>query len=218
LPTLVTVKVFPNDIVFATGTYGSILRYDPHGFVPVELVSFTSSVSGNTVLLKWNTATELNNLGFNVERASLSGNWEKIGFVAGSGTTTETRSYSFLDIDLNPGIYSYRLKQVDYDGSFEYSDVIQAEITVPFDFALEQNYPNPFNPSTTIRYSVPQTSIVNIKVYNLIGQEVTELINETKSAGKYEINFESNGLASGIYLVKMQAGDFTSTIKMTMLK
>ncbi len=105
----------------------------------------------------------------------LSGNWEKIGFVAGSGTTTETRSYSFIDNDLNPGIYNYRLKQVDYDGSFEYSDVIQVEITVPFDFALEQNYPNPFNPSTTIRYSVPQTSIVNIKVYNLIGQEVTEL-------------------------------------------
>ena len=128
------------------------------------------------------------------------------------------RSYSFIDNDLNPGIYNYRLKQVDYDGSFEYSDVIQVEITVPFDFALEQNYPNPFNPSTTIRYSVPQTSIVNIKVYNLIGQEVTELVNETKSAGKYEINFESNGLASGIYLVKMQAGDFTSTIKMTMLK
>jgi len=218
LPTLSTVKVFPNDIVFATGTYGSILRYDPHGFVPVELVSFTSSVSGNTVLLKWNTATELNNLGFNVERASLSGDWEKIGFVAGSGTTTETRSYSFIDNDLIPGAYNYRLKQVDYDGSFEYSDVIQVEITVPFDFALEQNYPNPFNPSTTIRYSVPQTSIVNIKVYNLIGQEVTELINETKSAGKYEINFESNGLASGIYLVKMQAGDFNSTIKMTLLK
>lgn len=218
LPTLTSVRVLPNDIAYAFGTYGSILRYDPHGFVPVELISFSSSVSGNDVLLKWSTATELNNQGFEIERKTISGNWEKIGFVAGSGTTTETRAYSFTDNNLNPGIYNYRLKQVDYDGTFEYSDVIQAEVVVPFDFALEQNYPNPFNPSTTIRYSVPQTSIVNIKVYNLIGQEVTELVNETKSAGKYEINFESDGLASGIYLVKMKAGDFTSTIKMTLLK
>ena len=222
LPTLSKVVVLPNDIAYAFGTYGSILRYDPHGFVPVELISFTSSVSGNTVLLKWSTATELNNQGFDIERASFATTpgqgWEKIGFISGSGTTTETRSYSFKDADLEAGIYYYRLKQIDYDGTFEYSDVIEVEVSVPFDYALEQNYPNPFNPSTTIRYSVPENSLVNIKVYNLIGQEVTELINENKTAGQYEINFESNGLASGIYLVKMQAGDFTSTIKMTLLK
>lgn len=217
LPTLVTVKALQNGVAFATGTFGSIMRYDPYGFVPVELVSFISSVSGNNVLLKWSTATELNNQGFEIERAT-SSDWQKIGFVTGSGTTTETRLYSYLDSDLNTGIYKYRLKQIDYNGTFEYSDVIEVEVSVPFDFDLEQNYPNPFNPSTTIRYSVPQTSIVNIKVYNLIGQEITELINEAKTAGKYEINFDAHGLSSGIYLVKMQTGDFTSTIKMTLLK
>ena len=218
LPTLAGVKVLSNDIAYALGTYGSIMRYDIHGFVPVELVSFTSSVSGNNVLLKWNTATELNNQGFDVERAAIPGNWEKIGFVAGSGTTTEPRSYSFVDNDLNTGKYYYRLRQVDYNGTFEYSDVIQVEVVVPFDFALEQNYPNPFNPNTMIRFSVPQNSMVNIKVYNIVGQEVAEIVNDVKTSGRYEISFEANGLASGIYLVKMQAGDFTSTIKMTLLK
>jgi len=218
LPTLVTVKVFPNDIAFATGTFGSIMRFDPHGFVPVELVSFTSSVSGNKITLNWITATELNNRGFEIEKASIPGEWEKIGFVAGSGTTTEPRSYSFIDNDLNLGKYYYRLRQIDYSGTFEYSDAIEVKVSVPFDFALEQNYPNPFNPITNIRYSVPQNSMVNIKVYNIVGQEVAEIVNEVKSSGRYEINFESNGLASGIYLVKMQAGDFTSMIKMTLLK
>ena len=218
LPTLAGVKVLSNDIAYALGTYGSIMRYDIHGFVPVELVSFTSSVSGNNVLLKWNTATELNNQGFDVERAAIPGNWEKIGFVAGSGTTTEPRSYSFVDNDLNTGKYYYRLRQVDYNGTFEYSDVIQVEVVVPFDFALEQNYPNPFNPNTMIRFSVPQNSMVNIKVYNIVGQEVAEIVNDVKTSGRYEISFEANGLASGIYLVKMQAGDFISTIKMTLLK
>lgn len=218
LPTLVGVKVLPNDIAFALGTYGSIMRNDPHGFVPVELISFNSSVSGNKVTLNWVTATELNNSGFEIEKSMLPGEWNKIGFVAGSGTTTETRSYSYIDENLDPGTFYYRLKQIDYDGSYAYSDEIQVDIVTPFDFALEQNYPNPFNPSTTIKYSVPQNSQVNIKVYNLIGQEVKEIVNEEKSVGKYEINFDATGLSSGIYLVKMQAGTFTSTIKMTLLK
>lgn len=218
LPTLVTTIVLPNDIAFATGTFGSIMRYDLHGTVPVELISFTSSVSGNNVLLKWNTTTELNNQGFEIERANISGSWQKIGFVAGNGTTSEERIYSFIDNDLNPGKYRYRLKQVDYDGTYEYSAVIEAEVVLPFNFVLEQNYPNPFNPSTSIRYSIPQSSLVNIKVFNLLGQEVAELVNESKTAGQYEINFELNGLSSGIYLVKMQAGNFTSMIKMTLLK
>jgi hypothetical protein len=218
LPTLSKVVVLPNDIAFAFGTYGSILRFDPHGFVPVELISFTSTVSGNNVLLKWSTATELNNQGFDIERKIVSSDWEKIGFIAGSGTTTESRTYSFTDENLNTGAYNYRLKQLDYDGTFEYSNEIQAEVSVPFDFKLEQNYPNPFNPSTTIRYSVLQNSLVTVKVFNIIGQEVAELVNEIKSPGKYEINFEANELSSGIYLVKMQADNFSSTMKMTLLK
>ena len=216
--TLAKVVALQNDVAFAFGTFGSIFRYDPNGVVPVELISFTSNVSANNVTLKWSTATELNNSGFEIERSSENSIWQKIGFVAGSGSSSEFRSYVYEDNNLKPGIYYYRLKQLDYDGTFEYLNEIRVEVAAPFDFALEQNYPNPFNPSTNIRYSVPENSLVNIKVYNIVGQEVAELINENKSAGKYDITFNSNGLASGIYLVKMQAGDFSSSIKMTLLK
>ena len=216
--TLLKVVALQNDVAFAFGTFGSIFRYDPNGVVPVELISFTSTVTGNNVILNWSTATELNNNGFEIERSSENTDWEKIGFVNGSGSSSEFRSYVYEDNNLNPGIYNYRLKQIDFNGTFEYLNEIQVEISTIFDFSLEQNYPNPFNPNTNIRYTVPQTSIVNIKVYNLLGEDVAELLNEVKSSGQYEINFESNGLASGIYLVKMQAGDFTSTIKMTLLK
>ena len=216
--TLTKVVALQNDLAFAFGTFGSIFRYDPNGVIPVEMVSFSSNVSGNNVSLKWSTATELNNSGFEIERSSESSTWEKIGFVAGSGSSSEYRFYNYEDNKLNPGIYYYRLKQLDYDGTFEYSNEIQVEVATLFDFALEQNYPNPFNPNTNIRFSVPQNSLVNIKVYNIVGQEVEELINENKSAGKYDITFNSKGLASGIYLVKMQAGEFTSSMKMTLLK
>ncbi len=220
LPTLSAVAVLPNDVVFAMGTYGSILRYDPHGFVPVELLAFTSSVSGNNVILNWSTATEVNNRGFEIERALIaeSPGWQRIGFVPGNGTTSEVRSFSYTDQGLNPGGYLYRLKQIDYDGTLKYYDQIQVEISVPFNFTLRQNYPNPFNPNTTISYSVPQNSLVNIKVFNIIGQEVSTLVNEVKPAGNYQMNFDGNGLASGTYLVKMQAGNFNSIIKMTLLK
>jgi photosystem II stability/assembly factor-like uncharacterized protein len=218
LPTLVGVKVLPNDIAFALGTYGSILRYDLHGFVPVELVSFTSSLSGNDVLLKWNTSTELNNQGFEIERASILGQWEKIGFVAGSGTTSEPRSYSFADNDLNTGKYYYRLRQIDYDGTYEYSDAIEVDVTVPFDFALEQNYPNPFNPTTKIKYSVPNDGLVNIAVYNVLGEKVADLVNTFQKTGNHEINFDATELASGLYLYRMDAGQFVSVKKMLLLK
>jgi photosystem II stability/assembly factor-like uncharacterized protein len=218
LPTLVGVKVLPNDIAFTLGTFGSILRYDPHGFVPVELISFNSSVSGNEVTLKWITATELNNSGFEIEKRSSSGDWQKIGFVAGSGTTTENRSYIFTDNALDPGTYYYRLKQIDYDGSFEYSDEIEIEVAVPFEFALEQNYPNPFNPTTKIKYSVPNDVLVNIAVYNVLGEKVADLVNTIQKTGNYEINFNANELATGLYLYRMEAGQFVSVKKMLLLK
>ncbi|NWG28817.1 MAG: T9SS type A sorting domain-containing protein [Ignavibacteriaceae bacterium] len=222
LPTLAGVKVLANDIAFALGTYGSILRYDPHGYVPVELTSFTSSVSGNKVLLKWITATELNNQGFDVERASLSASpyqgWEKIGFVAGSGTTTEPRSYSYIDNDLNPGKYFYRLRQIDYNGTFEFSDEIEVEIYVPFDFALEQNYPNPFNPSTKIKYSVPADAFVNIAVYNIVGEKIMDLVDSIQKTGSYEVTFDASALSSGMYFYRMESGSFEAVKKMMILK
>jgi hypothetical protein len=114
--------------------------------------------------------------------------------------------------------FSYRLKQVDFDGSFQYSEVVEVTFDVPKDFVLQQNFPNPFNPSTTIRYAVPQTSPVIIKVYDLTGQEVATLVNEVKEAGTYEVKFDAGKLASGVYIYRMTAGEFTSVKKMNVLK
>lgn len=185
--------------------------------IPVELVSFTSSVIGNDVQLSWMTASETNNMGFEVEKLSGS-SWDKIGFVNGNGTTTETKAYSFVDKNVNAGTYSYRLKQIDFDGTFEYSNVIEVDVSSPQQFELSQNYPNPFNPATTISYTIPQSSFVTLKVYDIIGNEVATLVNENKEAGRYNVNFDAANLSSGIYLYSITAGNFTEVRKMTLIK
>ena len=185
--------------------------------IPVELVSFTSSVIGNDVQLSWMTASETNNMGFEVERLSGS-SWDKLGFVNGNGTTTETRSYSFADKNVNAGTYSYRLKQIDFDGTFEYSNVIEVDVSSPQQFELSQNYPNPFNPATTISFSIPQSSFVTLKVYDIIGNEIATLVNENKAAGRYEINFDASNQSSGVYLYSITAGNYNEVRKMTLIK
>jgi hypothetical protein len=185
--------------------------------IPVELVSFTSSVIGNDVQLTWMTASETNNMGFEVERLSGS-SWDKLGFVNGNGTTTETRSYSFADKNVNAGTYSYRLKQIDFDGTFEYSNVIEVDVSSPQQFELSQNYPNPFNPATTISFSIPQSSFVTLKVYDIIGNEIATLVNENKAAGRYEINFDASNQSSGVYLYSITAGNYNEVRKMTLIK
>jgi photosystem II stability/assembly factor-like uncharacterized protein len=219
LPTLVKVAVLQNDIAFALGTYGSILRSDLHGFVPVEMTSFTTSVSGNNVALKWVTATELNNQGFEIERCSSTSEWQKIGFVEGSGTTSEPQSYSFIDRDLETGNYMYRLRQIDYDGTFEYSEAIEVEITIPFQFALGQNYPNPFNPSTVIEFSLPEdVNNVQLSIYNALGEKVAELVNSALTAGRYSYQWNAQNVATGMYIYKLQTDKFVSVKKMILMK
>ena len=189
--------------------------------VPVELTTFTANVSENTVNLNWQTATETNNSGFQIERRKTmderSEEWNFVCFVSGNGTTTEPQSYSFVDENLSSGRYKYRLKQIDYNGTFTYSNEIEVEIT-PVEFALEQNYPNPFNPNTVISYSLPSSSSVTLKIINSLGQEVVTLVNQKQEAGRYELNFNSTGLASGMYVYKIQAGSFTQTKKMILLR
>jgi len=198
--------------------------------VPVELLSFSSAVVDNDVTLHWATATEINNSGFEIQRSltptpsQKEGAFETIGFVPGFGTTTEPKSYSFADENLSSGIYQYRLKQIDFDGSFEYSNTIEVEIAVPLEFSLEQNYPNPFNPSTKINYSIPVNSFVQLKIYDLLGREVAILVNEEKQAGVYEVEFNSQQttdnkqLPSGVYYYQLKAGEFIQTRKMLLLK
>ena len=141
-----------------------------------------------------------------------------MGFVPGTGTTTQMHSYSYTDENVSAGDYSYRLKQVDFDGSFEYSQVVEAVVGGAYEFALEQNYPNPFNPSTNIKYSLKAKSYVELKVINLLGEEVKTLVSEEQQAGSYTINFDASSLASGIYFYTLKAGDFVSTKKMILLK
>lgn len=190
--------------------------------VPVELTSFAASYNNNQVMLEWSTSSELNNQGFDIERASsltssIEG-WNKIGFVSGNATTTETNFYRFVDNSISLNKYYYRLKQVDFDGTFEYSNVVEVDINTVTEFSLSQNYPNPFNPSTKISFTVPQTSNVKLSVFNMLGEKVAELINEIKSAGTYDVNFDGSRLTSGMYLYRLEAGGYVSTRKMTLIK
>jgi hypothetical protein len=191
--------------------------------VPVEFVSFTYSIQNNNVTLNWITASETNNYGFEVERSEKQGvrgeMWEKIGFVSGNGTTTEQQFYSFTDENLSAGKYQYRLKQIDFDGSFEYSNVIEAEINTPLKFSLSQNYPNPFNPSTTLSFVIGQRSFVSLKIFNSLGEEVETLVNEFMEAGFHSTLYIINStLPSGVYYYRLTAGDFVATKKMILLK
>jgi Fibronectin type III domain/Secretion system C-terminal sorting domain len=196
-------------------------------FVPVELTSFTATVNENGVMLEWITATEINNMGFEVQRKT-NNVWQTLDFVDGNGTTTEISYYNFTD-DLEGisfvGTISYRLKQIDYDGTFEYSDIVNVDVDfTPDEYSLSQNYPNPFNPSTTIKYSLPAESNVLLSVYNLIGEKVDELSNGIQQAGTYNINWNVSDFASGIYYYRLDvnslSGDFSKSFvkKMILVK
>jgi hypothetical protein len=189
--------------------------------VPIEMLSFTGSVSNSEVQLLWSTATELNNRGFEIESSvNNQNNFITIGFVDGKGNSTEINYYSFNDIPTLSGINQiyYRLKQIDFDGTVSYSDVVSVTYDVPAEFVLNQNYPNPFNPSTTINFYVPKESFVSIKVYDFLGNEIAILVNEVKSTGSYDFLFEASNLPSGTYFLTMIANDFSATKKMVILK
>jgi len=189
---------------------------------PVELKSFTANIIDNKVSLKWQTATETNNRGFEIERSQNSNvksqKWEKISFVNGQGTTTQPHNYSFTDNEILSGSYKYRLKQIDFDGSFKYSNEVEVALTNPTKFSLEQNYPNPFNPTTTIKYSIGSQQLAVLKVYDVLGREVATLVNEIRQPGNYEVEFNASKLSSGIYFYTLRAGDFKQVRKMIIMK
>jgi hypothetical protein len=197
--------------------------------VPVELVSFSASLVANVVTLNWSTATELNNHGFEIERSTDKGNlpdgkagWRTIGFREGKGTTSEPQQYYYSDklSDIVSSELYYRLKQIDFNGSFKYfpnAFGIEVEIT-PSVFSLSQNYPNPFNPVTKIEYSIPQSSNVIINVYDILGNEIETLVNEKKPAGNYKVEFTAAELPSGVYFYKLQAGEYIEIKKMVLMK
>jgi hypothetical protein len=211
----------PSGSFFSSRALVGEIHYD--AIVPVELASFTASVSyadnSNFVELAWATESELNNQGFFVDRKSSTSEWISLGFVDGMGTTTETHFYSYKDNNIATGSYSYRLKQMDFDGSFRYYELSNAvEVSTPFTYNLSQNYPNPFNPATTISYQLKNDGLVTIRVYDQLGKEVATLLNEEKSAGSYQIEFNASSLASGVYYYRINAGSFVDTKKMILMK
>ncbi|NLT52590.1 MAG: T9SS type A sorting domain-containing protein [Ignavibacteria bacterium] len=198
--------------------------------LPVELTSFAASVSNGKVILNWKTSTEVNNYGFEIQKMAKGkaqsavpngrqAEWEMVGFIEGSGNSNTPKSYSFTD-NLTSYSYAYRIKQIDLDGSFTYSKEISVDAAsfLPTEFILSQNYPNPFNPVTTIKYSVPSTVYVVLKIFDMLGRETTTLVNAQQPAGYYEVKFDASNLASGIYLYNLQAGEFSSVKKLILMK
>jgi hypothetical protein len=187
--------------------------------LPVELTSFVGNVNQESVILNWTTATENNNSGWNIERKQLNQDWQRIGFVEGKGNSTTLQNYSFTDKDLTSTKYQYRLQQVDYDGTLNYSDVVEIEFNqLPEEFALYQNYPNPFNPSTTINFDVPTSSFINLSIYNSIGEKVATIVSEQIEAGVHSVQFNASNLASGIYIYRLTANNQIFTNKMLLIK
>ncbi|OGU71686.1 MAG: hypothetical protein A2V93_11155 [Ignavibacteria bacterium RBG_16_34_14] len=195
--------------------------------IPVELISFTATYDNGLIMLKWVTAAETNNAGFEIERKPdteniIADSWEKIGYITGFGTTTEPQDYSFIDDNVSAGKYSYRLKQIDYDGTFQYSSSVEVNV-YPKEFVLNQNYPNPFNPKTVISFQLAINGHVSLKVYNVIGQVVMTLIDENLEGGVHNIEFSADGINSGVYFYTLEAKDnsgtkFISAKKMMVLK
>ncbi len=207
---------------FAMG--GNSVRGNPlEGPLPVKLTSFTSIISGRDVKLNWVTEMEENNSGFEVQKSEYkiqeSEVWSKIGFVKGNGTKNSSTSYSFEDKNLQTGKYKYRLKQIDYNGNYEYFELEGViEVGVPKKFDLSQNYPNPFNPVTKINFDIPVSGLVTLKVYDILGKEVASLVNETREAGYYALDFDAGKLASGVYFYRLSSNGFSSVKRLVVLK
>lgn len=183
--------------------------------LPVTMINFSASPKDQSVQLKWSTAYESNNKGFDVERSTNGSNWTTIGFVNGVGNSTSTSHYNYLDAHLASGRYFYRLKQIDLDGRTEYSTVVSAVIGGSSRYVLEQNYPNPFRSETTIRFSLPQQSRVNLSVFDVNGRLVKVIVNESRDAGTHAVSLNTGTLGAGLYYYKLQAGDFSAVRKMT---
>jgi len=225
-------SIITNPVEYSPG------RFNTDGSpLPVELTSFTAAVLEAKVILNWQTAMEVNNYGFEIERntrlsplsrgvVNVNAVWEKIGFVNGNGNSNSPKSYSFVDEKIYAGEYSYRLKQIDNDGQFEYSKTVDVSLIKPDAFLLEQNYPNPFNPATKIKYTIPSVTLrqaqgdilVSLKVFDVLGNEVATLVNEHQQPGNYEVEFNADKLSSGVYYYQLRADNFVETKKMLLLR
>jgi len=200
------------------GIYIDNIVVSKYSVVPVELTSLSAMSDNGTVNLYWSTASEVNNRGFEINRSSDKQNWEYIGFVDGNGTTSETHSYQFSDGNpLNSKNY-YTIKQIDFDGTYKVYGPVEADLAAGLSYALEQNYPNPFNPATSIKFAIKEKGLVTLAVFDLLGREITTLVNKEMEPGNYTINYDASELVSGVYVYQLKAKDFISTRKMMLVK
>jgi len=226
-----------NNELYLVSFNGKIYNFIPT-VIPVELSSFNATVVNGKVRLDWYTASEKNNSGFVIERSQDGVNFKDIYFIGGNGTTTQRNIYSYTDVDVSFGVYYYRLKQIDMDGTVNYHNVVSVDLGLPKSLLLEQNFPNPFNPSTKIRYTIPDVilssskddeggitfrnsqsdSKVTLKVYDILGNEVATLVNEYKQPGLYEVEFDASKLTSGMYVYKLSVSNYSSVRKMLLMK
>jgi len=207
-----------NGLIAVAGA-NKIKVYTAGNPVPVELTSFTAEANKNNVILKWSTSTELNNNGFEIQRKFEENDYLTIGFVKGEGTTIDPKEYYYIDEDLANDKYDYRLKQIDYNGRYEYSDEVEVEVVNVNEFDLSQNYPNPFNPSTEIEFSLPEdVSNVKLLIYNALGEKVAELVNTALTAGKYQYQWNAKNVATGMYIYELRTDEFVAVKKMVLMK
>lgn len=235
-------EVFVHSWTYTTGTFGTAgsapLQIQSNNFfgatandemyvddyrvsdvIPVELTSFTANVNpSGHVVLNWSTASELNNQMFEIERRVEDGQFYRIGYVEGFGTTSEPQDYSYVDNSVSAGTYYYRLKQIDFNGTFEYFNEVMVDVNGPLGFDLSQNYPNPFNPSTSIAFNIAEPTMVKLAVYNLLGEKVQNLVNEFMQPGFYNVNFNAANLPSGMYIYKLETATYTQARKMMLMK
>ena len=201
--------------------YSNIATYTTP--LPVELTSFSADAVNGKVMLSWVTATEINNSGFSIEKSSDNKKFEEISFIKGKGSTAEKSYYSYVDKSALSGKYYYRLKQIDLNGTYQYSKSVEIDLGLPKVYSLEQNYPNPFNPSTKLRFALPASAKVIIKIYNTLGQEVANILHNELNAGVHEIEFNGSNLSSGVYFYRLEAhgvdgSNFISTKRMLLMK
>ncbi|HCY77106.1 MAG TPA: hypothetical protein DHV28_14380 [Ignavibacteriales bacterium] len=202
---------------WAVGNAGTIIQYSGSP-LPVELTSFTAVSQNQQVTLNWITASELNNNGFEIQRSVASNDFVTVGFVKGAGTTTLRQEYSFTDKNLSNGLYSYRLKQIDFNGLYEFSNAVEVDVRSLDNYSLEQNYPNPFNPTTKIGYVLKEKTNAKVVVMNAIGEEIAVLVNQTQEQGYHQLDFNASNLPSGVYFYSLQTDNFSETKKMLLMK
>lgn len=210
--------IFPPPYNSPQSLYQKCIAYEPHS-TPVELNFFSINIQGRDCILKWSTASESNNYGFEIQRRSeYQSDFTKLNFVKGVGTSSHYNEYLYIDDDIAPGSYYYRLKQIDFDGSYQIQGPIKISLEAPQSIELHQIYPNPFNNSATISYTLSQNSPVNITIFDLSGKEVTTLVQEFQQKGTYKISWNAQKQASGIYFCRLKVGDIYKTTRMILLK